>query len=97
MADAVPRSLSLLYELDGTHPSVSVVFKPATIIGKLVKYMASGPKKKKNVSDIAVYYGDERLQVTKTFADYNIGAGASLTVKKLYTLPPASPSEDEAE
>ena len=93
MTHTVPRELSLCYELDGTHPNVSVVFKPATIIGKLVKYI----QKKKNVSDIAVYYGDERLQVTKTFADYNIGAGASLTVKKVYTLPPASPSEDEAE
>ena len=93
MAGAVPRELSLVYELDGTHPSVLIVFKPATIIGRLVTYI----KRHTNVSDIAVYYGDERLQVTKTFADYNIGAGASLTVKKIYTFPPASPSEDEAE
>lgn len=93
MAGVRARSLELRYELDGNHPNANVVFYPRTRIGKLVDYI----KTKKHVSDIAVYHGDEPLDATKTFADYNIGEGASLTVKKFYTWPPASPSEDEAE
>ena len=94
MAASVPRisrTLELRYELAGTHRNATVAFYPETKIGKLVDHI----KAKKNVSDIAVYSGDQPLSPTKTFGDYNIGAGATLTVKKFYTLPPSSPEEDE--
>jgi len=70
----IPRTLSLRYELAGTHPNASVAFYPETKIGKLVDHI----KAKKNVSDIAVYSGDEPLSPTKTFGAYNIGTGATL-------------------
>lgn len=96
MAASVPRisrTLELRYELVGTHPNASVAFYPETKIGKLVDHI----KTNKKVSDIAVYSGEEPLDPTKTFGDYNIGAGASLTVKKFYVLSPTPPSEDEAD
>ena len=92
-AGGAKRTLELRYEMGGTHANSTVAFKSNTVIGALVDYI----KTNKKVSDIAVYSGEEPLDPTKTFGDYNIGEGASLTVKKFYVLPPTPPSEDEAD
>lgn len=83
------RTLELRYEFDGVH-SLPVRFYPTTIIGKLIDYM----KNVMNSSEIAFYYGDVKLDADKTMRDYNIPAGAILTVKKFFTLWPDSPSPE---
>ena len=83
------RTLELCYEFDGMH-SVSVTFYPNTMIGKLIEYM----KIRVDSSDIALYYGDVKLDGEKTMREYNIPTGAKLTVKKFFTLPPSSPSPE---
>ena len=84
------RTLELRYELDGTQ-SIKVVFYPNTIIGKLKDHMQK-KLKRLHISDIALFYGDVELDATKRMRDYNIGEGAVLTLKYVFTLPPASPS-----
>ena len=92
MAVETKRTLELCYELDGMH-KMEVFFYPNTIIGKLKDHMQK-KLKKLHSSDIALFYGDVELDATKRMRDYNIGEGAVLRVKNVYTLPPARPSPE---
>ena len=84
------RTLYLCYELDGPK-SIDVGYYRSTIVGKLIDYMQA----MLGSSDgIAFFYGDVQMDATKTMGEYNIreDTDAYITVKTVYTHPPASPS-----
>ena len=86
------RTLELRYELDGMQ-KVEVVFYPKTMIGKLKEHMQK-KLAELHCADMTLFYGDVELDATKRMRDYNIGEGAVLTLKYVFTLPPASPSPE---
>ena len=104
MANSELRKLELRYELDDMHWIKEVLhFLPGMSISALVSKIKENDNVSKvvdDVVDIAVFYDEVQMDVVKTFAECNIPAGAILTVKKVFTLPPSSPSpesESEAE
>jgi hypothetical protein len=104
MANSKPRKLELHYEVHGMESVKEFLnWNPNMLIGALVTFIKEKPQVKKmldEVVDIAVFYGEVQLDVNQTFAQCNFRDGVKLTVKKVYHLPPSSPSpepESEAE
>jgi hypothetical protein len=88
MKVARSRSLKLRYLFDGVVSPGKVKFFPYTKIGLLINRI----KADTNVSDITIFYGDEALDGAKTFSEYNIPSGVTLTVTR--TLPSGTPSPE---
>ena len=104
MANSKQRELELRYELDGMEwVKEFLQWHPGMLISALVRFIKEKPQVSKiidEVVDIAVFYGELQLDVDQTFAQCNFRDGVKLTVKKIYNLPPSSPSpepESEAE
>jgi hypothetical protein len=104
MANSKQRTLELRYEWDGMERvQESLKWNPGMPVRELVRFIKQKPQVSQfidEVVDIAVFYGELQLDVNETFAQCNLRDGVKLTVKKIYNLPPSSPSpepESEAE